>query len=64
MPIQEDDDLREKMRKMFEPIVIPEMRDSFFANWADFFVLENVVEQNRKPGLLKGNLSVIYLIII
>ena len=33
---------------------MPHMHDSFFSNWADFFVLENVIEQNRKPGLLKG----------
>ena len=50
----EDDNLRTRMRKSFEPIVMPQMHDSFFSKWADFFVLENVVEQNRKPGLLKG----------
>lgn len=55
--ILETDDLRTKMSKMFNPIIQSKMHDSFFSKWGDYFVLEDTIEQKRKPGLLKGILA-------
>ena len=46
--------LKEKMSKIFLPIVREEMKDAFLAKWTDEFVLEETIENARKPGLMKG----------
>ena len=48
--------LRSKMEKIFLPLIKPEELDYFKSEWGNFFVLEDTIEQKRKPGLLKGNL--------
>ena len=43
----------EKLRAVFDPIVRPEMRDSWEANWKKWFVTEDTVEDEKYPGKLK-----------
>ena len=47
--------LREKMAKVFLPIVKIDEIEYFNSEWGKFFVLEDTIEQKRRPGLLKGN---------
>ena len=43
-----------KYRAIFDPIVKPEMRDSWEQNWKSWFVTTDEVEDQRFPGKLKG----------
>ena len=43
----------EKLRAVFDPIVRPEMRDNWEANWKKWFVTEDTVEDEKYPGKLK-----------
>ena len=47
------DTLRQKLEKMFFPIVKPEKMVYFQSEWGNYFVLDDYIEQKRKPGLLK-----------
>ena len=58
----EGDDRKEKIRRMFEPMLKIDMKASFFENWHEWFVLSDRVEDLRKPGLLKGKFTVILII--
>ena len=44
----------EKLRAVFDPIVRDDMRESWEANWKSWFVTTNEIEDQRKPGKLKG----------
>ena len=44
----------EKLRAVFDPIVRADMRESWEANWKSWFVTTNEIEDQRKPGKLKG----------
>ena len=46
--------LREKMEKIFLPIVKENRKEEFLAKWEDEFVLSETIENSRKPGLMKG----------
>ena len=46
--------LREKMEKIFLPIVKENRRQEFLAKWENEFVLSETIENSRKPGLMKG----------
>ena len=46
----------EELRAVFEPIVKPEMMDSWNANWKKWFVTEATVEDEKMPGKLKSKL--------
>ena len=48
------DDWRENMENTFLPLVKEELHDEFLNIWGDWFVLQDVVEQTKKPGLLKS----------
>ena len=52
--IDENDTLLEKMKKIFIPIVKPSLKEEFLSKWQDYFVLDDTIEQKRKPGLLKS----------
>ena len=47
----------EQLRAVFDPIVRPEMRDQWEANWKRWFVTEDTVEDEKFPGKLKCKLS-------
>ena len=45
---------RSNMEATFLPMVKPDLKQEFLKVWSDWFVLANVIEQTKKPGLLKG----------
>lgn len=45
----------EKLRAVFDPIVRPDMKTSWESKWKSWFVTTNEIEDQRKPGKLKGN---------
>ena len=47
----------EKLRAVFDPIVRSDMKESWEANWKSWFVTTNEIEDQRKPGKLKGTCS-------
>ena len=52
--VEENDDLETRLRKIFDPIVRPDRRDVWEQTWRDWFVTTTDVEDQRKPGKLKG----------
>ena len=46
----------QRYRAIFDPIVRPEKRSSWEANWKHWFVTSNTIEEGLKPGLLKRKL--------
>ena len=46
----------EELRAVFDPIVKPDMRESWEANWKKWFVTTATVEDERFPGKLKSKL--------
>ena len=52
--VDENDDLETRLRKIFDPIVRPDRRDVWEQTWRDWFVTTTDVEDQRKPGKLKG----------
>ena len=53
-PIPENASPEEFYRCLFDPLVRPEMRDSWESSWKSWFVTTNDVEDQRKPGKLKS----------
>lgn len=47
----------QRYRAIFDPIVKPEMRESWERQWKAWFVTTDAVEDNRFPGKLKGMIS-------
>ena len=47
----------EKLRAVFDPIVRADMKESWEANWKSWFVTTNEIEDQRKPGKLKGSFT-------
>ena len=43
----------EQLRAVFDPIVRPEMRNNWEAEWKKWFVTEDTVEDEKYPGKLK-----------
>ena len=54
LPIKPDMTIEQKYRAVFDPIVKPEMKESWEKTWKSWFVTTNVVEDVRYPGKLKG----------
>ena len=46
----------EKLRSIFDPIVKSDMKLSWEEKWKSWFVTTDEIEDQRKPGKLKGNL--------
>ena len=44
----------EYYRCLFDPLVKPDMRESWESSWKDWFVTTNTVQDQRKPGKLKS----------
>lgn len=53
-PISEDATLEEYYRSLFDPLVKPEMRESWEAKWKDWICTTTAVEDQRKPGKFKS----------
>ena len=53
IPYSDDVTLEDKIKCIFEPILKPEMIESWNNNWKTFFVTENTVEDKRCPGKMK-----------
>ena len=53
-PIAEDATLEEYYRSLFDPLVRPEMRESWESKWKDWICTTNAVEDQRKPGKFKS----------
>ena len=59
-PISEDATLEEYYRSLFDPLVKPEMRESWEANWKSWFVTSDAVIDQRTPGKLKSKFLVFF----
>ena len=55
-PFNDEMPREEQLRAVFDPIVKPEMRQSWEENWKSWFVTTNTVEDERYPGKLKRKL--------
>ena len=44
----------EQLRALFDPLIKPEMKESWERQWKSWFVTTSNVEDLRKPGKLKG----------
>ena len=55
-PMKEGMTPEEELRAVFDPIVKPEMRESWEAKWKSWFVTLATVEDERFPGKLKRKL--------
>jgi len=53
-PIPENASLEEYYRCLFDPLVKPEMLDSWEAKWKQWFCTTEAVEDQRKPGKFKS----------
>ena len=53
-PTTADMSIEDKYRAIFDPIIKPEMRDSWERNWKSWFVTTDQIEDIRFPGKLKG----------
>ena len=52
-PLNNDMTPRDELVAVFDPILRPEKRDYWYANWDRWFVLSKDVEDEKKPGKLK-----------
>ena len=59
--ITEEMSLEDRYRAIFEPIVRPEMRQSWNENWKKWFCTTGTIEENLTPGKLKCELKVCHL---
>ena len=59
--LRDDMNPEEKLRAVFDPIVKPDMRESWEKQWKSWFCTTNEVEDIRFPGKLKGLLIKIRL---
>ena len=48
------DNKETQLRALFDPLIKPEMRESWENQWSSWFVTTNAVPDLRKPGKLKG----------
>ena len=48
-----DGSREDRMRSIYDPMLKPENRQSFYVHWKKWFVLSDRIEDLRKPGLLK-----------
>lgn len=60
LPASYSTNKEEQLRALFDPLVRPEMKESWEKTWKDWFVTTSCVEDLRKPGKLKG-LTISYL---
>ena len=49
-----NDSRQAKMDSIFRPIIKVGKEESFFGKWADWLVLTDTIEDQRRPGLLKS----------
>ena len=56
-PEGEATSMEQQLRLLFDPLVRPEMRDSWENTWKDWFVTTTETWDIRKPGKLKSKFS-------
>ena len=59
-PIPEDATLEEYYRCLFDPLVRPDMLNSWESTWKQWFCTTKAVEDQRKPGKLKSKFIFIF----
>lgn len=47
-----------QLRALFDPLVRPEMKESWEKTWKQWFVTTSSVEDLREPGKLKGKVMI------
>lgn len=52
------DSLEKQLTSMFDPIIRPEMRESWETQWKQWFVTTDTVEDQRWPGKLKVEFTI------
>ena len=52
--LRNDMTVREELVAIYDPIIRPEKKDYWYSNWHKWFVLTNIVEDEKRPGLLKS----------
>ena len=50
------DDKETQLRALFDPLIKPEMKESWENQWTTWFVASSTVPDLRKPGKLKGKI--------
>ena len=58
----EGGDEEQTLRSLFDPLVRPEMKDSWEKTWKDWFVTTNETWDIRKPGKLKSKYILHYMV--
>ena len=56
-PRTPDMSIETRLRAIFDPIVKPDQKESWEGKWKDWFVTTSKIEDQRKPGKLKGDLN-------
>lgn len=52
--ISESDSRESQLRSTFDNCLIEESREEFYKIWKNWFVTENTIEDEKKPGKLKS----------
>ena len=58
-PIPENATPEQYYRALFDPLVRPDMKDSWESQWKSWFVTTDAIEDQRKPGKLKSTFPII-----
>ena len=61
-PSSPDDDLETSLRKLFDPIVKTDMKQSWETKWKSWFVTSDDVEDQRCPGKMKSKSTLYYTV--
>ena len=61
-PSSPDDDLETSLRKLFDPIVKTNMKQSWETKWKSWFVTSDDVEDQRCPGKMKSKSTLYYTV--
>ena len=56
LKLEKTDTLRQKLEKLFFPIVKSDKMTYFQSEWGNYFVLDDSIEQKKKPELLKSKI--------
>ena len=62
-PRTPDMSIETRLRAIFDPIVKPDQKESWEAKWKNWFVTTSKIEDQRRPGKLKGDLNLINIYI-
>ena len=63
LPFRNGMTVREELEAIYDPILRPEKREYWYANWDKWFVLTDTVEDEKRPGLLKSKIILLVLLL-